>query len=174
MARSSNSWKRAIDDFWALGTPTTKRRIQRYLSPQKIHRNELKGEYLSYCSMSHQHPSFAYLCRRDHDWRSFQALVKLVPGFKQYISKRGGPSRTLYYTNIRHLWLFNLTATHLFLPSSPLVLTPPEATIAPVSNQRSPSGSTHDRESPLNNVSLSQWGKDVVCNTIWLEDYCAR
>ncbi|KAF9783664.1 hypothetical protein BJ322DRAFT_1007579, partial [Thelephora terrestris] len=38
--------------------------------------------------------------RRDRDWRSFQALTKLIPGLKQKISERSESLRTHYYTHL--------------------------------------------------------------------------
>ena len=93
--------------------------------------------------MCHQpYPSFhsSQRRRRDRDWRSFQVLVELVPGFKKKISEENELLRTLYYTHVSQVMQSQLSVTHFFPPSLPLGLTLQEAMIHRVLNQRSLSG----------------------------------
>lgn len=65
--------------------------------PQEVAQRYVFNRWQS-CSSSHV-PQLR-LCRRDRDWRSYQALVKLVPGLKQRVSDPNEVARSLYYTNV--------------------------------------------------------------------------
>ena len=133
---------------------------------------ELVQRWVSFdCHWPHLSFRAPWLCRRNRNWYSFQALVKLIPGFKQKISEPNEILRSLYYTQVSQPLSqpLGLITTNFFLPSSSLEQMLQEAMTTPASNWRSPSGSTCAWRYLPSNDSL-QTGRVVVCNMTWWEN----
>ena len=110
---SNNLWRKTTVDCRVHRMKKMRTRTQIYFSLRKNHKSWNEGEFFS---ANHQW-ALTQLHRRDREWRSFQALVKLVPGLKHKISERSELLRTMYYTQARQFHSTHSTWRYSLYPS---------------------------------------------------------